>query len=126
MIIDKLEAARIYWHSVLLEGMTYTGPTPALSESALASLADHMERRRVGHFDLPLSDEGLAAVEASKSVLRDVADLVEAGHIRLIEAKVFETPPTASEERKQIYIVASQILKTCKADLNPHFDVDEV
>ena len=125
MKINKIEAARIFWHDVLLKNMAFEGTTPSLSDETLDTLADLLERQRVGRWDELMSDDQLKAVHASSGVLQSVVGLMQGGFTRLIEARAFETPPTDLEELKQFYLIASQILKVCKVKSHPDFDKSE-
>lgn len=120
----SLDEARMYWE-YLLNNMAYEGATPALSENALVSISQMIDRKRVGKFDELMTDEQVLITTQDKSLLMEVHSLIVAWFNRTIEAHNFETAPTEIEDLKQSLQVASQILKVCRVSSNPDFDKPE-
>jgi len=79
-------------------------------------LVDLLTKKKVGKWDEPASDAEIVQIMSEDSVVRDVMKLVESYRVRINEAETFETPPTQIEKDKQLHLVASQIIKTLKAE----------
>lgn len=119
--VDMHEAQQ--WYENLrkqfsVAGNVYSGNDVYITQQGLEDIATLLHKKKVGRWDDMMNDHQVEQLKTQNNKMNDVAKLMVAWLIRVIESKDLVMPPTELELDKDTYRTVSQILKTLRVEMS--------